>query len=207
MAGASCIQTPFGPPSRFTRIHPTTDSPRTDEMKTNNLSSWLESNDEYQKEFAAKDMGSMPSVPQRLAFILTCIDCRLNPYDALGLNTGEFHIFRNAGGRVTSDAIRSFSMTQKLMGTKEIYVMHHTKCGVEGRTDAEVAALYDGDAADEAKKMTWHTCASARDSVKDDVEMLMQSKLIAPGTVVGGLLFHVETGAVTTIVEPQIHAQ
>ena len=175
-------------------------------MTTDNLGAWLKTNDEYQKEFASKDMGSMPGVPQRLAFILTCIDCRLNPYDALGLKTGEFHIFRNAGGRVTADAIRSFSMTQKLMGTKEIYVMHHTRCGVEGRTDAEVAALYDGDAAEEAKAMEWHTCASARDSVKDDVNMLMQSKLIAPGTVVGGLLFHVETGAVTTIVEPQIHA-
>ena len=92
------------------------------------------------------------------------------------------------------------------MGTEQIYVMHHTQCGVEGRTDAEVAALYDGDAVDEAKAMKWHTCASARDSIKDDVDVLLQSKLIAPGTVVGGLLFHVETGAVTTIVDPQIHA-
>ena len=175
-------------------------------MTTDNLSAWLKSNDAYQKEFAAKDMGSMPTAPQRLTFILTCIDCRLNPYDALGLKTGDVHIFRNAGGRVTSDAIRSFSMTQKLMGTEQIYVMHHTQCGVEGRTDAEVAALYDGDAADEAKAMKWHMCASARDSIKDDVDVLLQSKLIAPGTVVGGLLFHVETGAVTTIVDPQIHA-
>lgn len=173
---------------------------------TENLNAWLASNEEYQKEFAAKDMGSMHHVPQRLAFILTCIDCRLNPYDAMGLKTGEFHIFRNAGGRVTPDAIRSFSMTQKLMGTKEIYVMHHTKCGVEGRTDAEVASLYDGEAAEEAKAMVWHTCGSAIESVKDDVELLMKSKLIAPGTTVGGLVFHVETGAVTTVVEPQVHA-
>jgi carbonic anhydrase len=151
------------------------------------------------------DQGSLNHVPQRLAFILTCIDCRLNPYDALGLKTGECHIFRNAGGRVTPDAIRSFSMTQKLMGTKEIYVMHHTKCGVEGRTDDEVAALYDGEAAAEAKAMKWHTCSSAVDSVETDVEMLMNTKLIA-GTIVGGLVFHVETGAVEMVVEPRVHA-
>jgi len=173
---------------------------------SDNLNGWLKANEDFQKEFASKDMGSMPGVPQRLALILTCIDCRLNPYDAMGLKTGEYHVFRNAGGRVTPDAIRSFSMTQKLMGTKEIYVMHHTKCGVEGRTDAEVAALYEGDAAAEAKEMVWHTCDSAIGSVKDDVELLMKTKLIAPGTIVGGLVYHVETGAVTTVVEPQVHA-
>jgi carbonic anhydrase len=176
------------------------------DSNTDNLNDWLKANEEYQKEFAANDLGSLPHVPQRLAFILTCIDCRLNPFDAMGLKTGEYHIFRNAGGRVTPDAIRSFSMTQKLMGTKEIYVMHHTKCGVEGRTDAEVAALYEGDAAAEANEMVWYTCASAVGSVKDDVELLMKSKLIAPGTIVAGLVFHVETGAVTTVVEPQVHA-
>lgn len=172
-----------------------------------NLARWLSSNASYQQEFESKSFGTLSGIPQRLAFILTCIDTRLVPYDAMGLEIGQFHVYRNAGGRVTDDAIRSFSMTQQLMGTKEIYVMHHTKCGVEGRTDKDVVEIIRKNlgeaAAKDAEKMQFHTCASARDSVADDVRLLKESKLITPGTIVGGLLFDVETGAIEVICEPE----
>ena len=137
------------------------------------------------------------------AFILTCIDTRLVPYDALGLNIGECHIYRNAGGRVSDDAIRSFVITQQLMGTKEIYVMHHTKCGVEGRTNADVVSMIQENLGEDASHLDFLTCKDARASVHDDVEKLVNCKLLNPGTIVTGMMFDVETGKVDVVCPPQ----
>lgn len=136
------------------------------------------------------------------AFILTCIDTRLVPYDAMGLDIGQCHIFRNAGGRVSDDAIRSFVITQQLMGTKEIYVMHHTKCGVEGRTNDEVVDLIEKNLGQDASHVNFLTCKDARASIQEDVNTLRNCKLLNPGTTITGLMFHVETGEVELVVQP-----
>src|SRR5262245_28588931 len=73
----------------------------------------------------------LPLPPGRQFLILTCMDARLDPAKFAGLSEGDAHVFRNAGGRVTEDAIRSLVISHKLLGTREWFVIHHTDCGME----------------------------------------------------------------------------
>src|ERR1044071_1898879 len=76
------------------------------------------------------DKGSLPLPPARGIAIVACMDARLNPYGLLGLSEGDAHVIRNAGGVVTDDEIRSLAISQRLLGTKEIMLIHHTGCGM-----------------------------------------------------------------------------
>ena len=76
-----------------------------------------------------------------------CMDARINPAAALGLKEGDAHVIRNAGGRASDDAIRSFVISHKLLGTKEWFVVHHTDCGMEYFTSAQLATLLEGNLA------------------------------------------------------------
>src|SRR5438128_3489863 len=79
---------------------------------------------------AGFDKGSLPVPPGRKVAVLACMDARLNPYGLLGLQEGDAHVIRNAGGVVTDDEIRSLSISQRLLGTQEIILIHHTDCGM-----------------------------------------------------------------------------
>jgi carbonic anhydrase len=79
---------------------------------------------------AGFDKGELPIPPARKLAIVACMDARLNPYSLLGLKVGDAHIIRNAGGVVTADAIRSLAISQRLLGTEEIILIHHTDCGM-----------------------------------------------------------------------------
>ena len=79
---------------------------------------------------AAFDHGHLPLPPARKVAIVACMDARLNPYGLLGLREGDAHVIRNAGGVVTDDAIRSLAISQRLLGTEEIILIHHTDCGM-----------------------------------------------------------------------------
>src|SRR5664279_2645359 len=76
------------------------------------------------------DKGDLPLPPGKHVAVLACMDARLNVYGLLGLQEGDAHVIRNAGGVVTDDEIRSLSISQRLLGTKEIILIHHTDCGV-----------------------------------------------------------------------------
>jgi carbonic anhydrase len=91
----------------------------------------LANNAAYAKTFN----GPLPMPPSKHVAIVACMDARLNVYDALGLNEGEAHVIRNAGGVVTEDEIRSLVISQRLLGTKEIVLIHHTDCGMQTFTD------------------------------------------------------------------------
>jgi len=90
------------------------------------------------EQYAASfDKGDLPLPPARNIAILACMDARLNPYGLLGLSEGDAHVIRNAGGVVTDDEIRSLAISQRLLGTKEIILIHHTDCGMLTFTDDE----------------------------------------------------------------------
>ena len=76
------------------------------------------------------DKGSLAMPPGRKVAVLACMDARINPYGLLGLSEGDAHVIRNAGGVVTSDAIRSLAISQRLLGTQEVILIHHTDCGM-----------------------------------------------------------------------------
>jgi carbonic anhydrase len=84
---------------------------------------------------ASFDKGALPLPPARKVAVLACMDARLNPYGLLGLSEGDAHVIRNAGGVVTDDEIRSLAISQRLLGTEEIVLIHHTDCGMLTFTD------------------------------------------------------------------------
>ena len=88
----------------------------------------------YAKNFNAK--ADLQAAPIKKFAILTCMDARLDPAKFAGLSEGDAHVIRNAGGRVSDDAIRSLLISYKLLGTKEWFVIHHTDCGLEKFSDA-----------------------------------------------------------------------
>src|SRR3954464_1565756 len=102
----------------------------------------LRNNEAYVASF---DKGDLPLPPARKIAILACMDARLNPYGALGLQEGDAHVIRNAGGVVTDDEIRSLAISQRLLGTEEIILIHHTDCGMLTFTDDEFAQKLQDD--------------------------------------------------------------
>src|SRR2546423_7478602 len=102
----------------------------------------LENNRAYRASFEKADL-AMP--PSKKVAVLACMDARLIPTRILGLNEGEAHVLRNAGGVVTDDAIRSLAISQNLLSTEEIVLIHHTECGMLTFTDDEFAAKLEGE--------------------------------------------------------------
>src|SRR5580700_7687619 len=94
---------------------------------------YLENNRRYAESFG----GQLPLPPSAGVAVVACMDARLNVYGILGLHEGEAHVIRNAGGVVTDDEIRSLAISQRLLGTKEIILIHHTDCGMLTFTDDE----------------------------------------------------------------------
>jgi carbonic anhydrase len=97
------------------------------------LTEVLAANEAYAGDFG--DKGKLPLPPARRFAILTCMDARLDPAKFAGLQEGDAHVIRNAGGRASDDAIRSLVISHKLLGTEEWFVVHHTDCGMELFTD------------------------------------------------------------------------
>ena len=93
----------------------------------------IEKNREYAKTFN----GPLPLPPAKNIAVLACMDARINVYGVLGLEEGQSHVIRSAGGVVTADEIRSLAISQRLLGTKEIILIHHTDCGMLTFTDDE----------------------------------------------------------------------
>ena len=98
------------------------------------------------KRYAASfDKGSLPLPPAKQIAIVACMDARLNPYGLLGLSEGDAHVIRNAGGVITQDELRSLAISQRLLGTNEIVLIHHTDCGMLTFTDDEFKAQVQAD--------------------------------------------------------------
>lgn len=154
----------------------------------------LEANDKYQHG----DFHEAPRTPQpkRHLVILTCMDARLDLFRALGLDLGDAHILRNAGGRASADAIRSLVVSSHLLGTREIGVIHHTNCGLEGTTQQEVAAKTGVDGID------YLTFADSTTSVAEDVEKVLACGQLAEGVVVWGGVYDVDDGSLRIVAEP-----
>jgi carbonic anhydrase len=102
----------------------------------------LRNNADYAASF---DTGDLPMPPGKGVAVVACMDARLNVYGALGLHEGDAHVIRNAGGVVSEDAIRSLVISQHLLGTREIVLIHHSDCGMLTFSDDEVKAAIEAD--------------------------------------------------------------
>ena len=147
-------------------------------------------NETYAQRF---DRGELPLPPARKIAIIACMDARVSPYALLGLSEGDAHVIRNAGGVVTDDEIRSLAISQRLLGTEEIMLIHHTDCGMLTFNDDEFKHQIEEDT---GIKPTWAAEAFSdldRD-VRQSVARIKASPFIPNKDHVRGFVYDVDTG-------------
>lgn len=144
--------------------------------------------------------GQLPAPPARHLAVLTCMDARIMPLSVFGLKIGDAHILRNAGGRVTDDALRSLLVSAHVLGVREIAVVHHTLCGMTTMTEEEMAAAVEAGSGHRPEGVAFHAITDMELSLKEDVERLTSSLLLPPGTEVRGLEYDVRTGRLRQVV-------
>ncbi|KIY70845.1 carbonic anhydrase [Cylindrobasidium torrendii FP15055 ss-10] len=164
-------------------------------------SAFTDNNNVYASKF---DKGHLPLPPANKLAVVTCMDARIDPAASLGINLGEAHVIRNAGGRAP-DAVRSLVISQRLLGTREIAVFHHTDCGMLTFKSEELHDIIKKDASPEAVKAAdaigdFLAFPKIDENVKEDVEFLKGHPLILEGTKISGWVYHVETGKVSQVV-------
>jgi len=151
---------------------------------------FLRNNESYAASF---DKGDLPLPPARKVAVVACMDARLNPYGILGLQEGDAHVIRNAGGVVTDDEIRSLAISQRLLGTEEIVLIHHTDCGMLTFTDDDFRRSIQEEV---GIKPEW--AAEAFDDLDADVRQsiarIKASPFIPHKDAVRGFVYEVKTG-------------
>jgi carbonic anhydrase len=145
------------------------------------------------EQYAAAFSGPLPLPPSKHVAVVACMDARINVYGVLGLNDGEAHVIRNAGGVITEDEIRSLAISQRLLGTKEIILIHHTDCGMLTFTDDGFKASIE---ADTGLRPAWAAEAFANefDDVKQSLARINASPFVPIKDSVRGFVFNVATG-------------
>jgi carbonic anhydrase len=159
----------------------------TDELLANNA--------RYAESFS----GPRPLPPSKHLAVLACMDARLNVYAILGLGEGEAHVIRNAGGVVTEDEIRSLAISQRLLGTTEIILIHHTDCGMLTFTDDGFKASIEQDT---GIRPSWAAEAfpDIEDDVRQSIARIKASPFIPHRDSVRGFVFDVATGKLDEVV-------
>jgi carbonic anhydrase len=142
---------------------------------------------------ASFDKGELPLPPARHVAVVACMDARLNPYGLLGLGEGDAHVIRNAGGVITADQLRSLAISQRLLGTTEIILIHHTDCGMLTFTDDGFKA---GIEQETGIKPAWSAEAfSDLDAdVRQSLRRIQADPFIPVKDSVRGFVYEVETG-------------
>jgi carbonic anhydrase len=130
--------------------------------------------------------------PSRRLAVVTCMDARIDVFAALGLRLGEVHVLRNAGGRVTDDVLRSLALSTHVLGVEEVVLMQHTRCGLAGATDAELQTITGAGVRFLAIENSDHKAA-----LDEDIATLAATTFLSPVRTIAGLVFDVDTGAVT----------
>jgi carbonic anhydrase len=150
----------------------------------------LHNNEAYAASF---DKGELPLPPAKKVAILACMDARLDPYAALGLHEGDAHVIRNAGGVVTDDEIRSLAISQRLLGTEEIVLIHHTDCGMLTFSDDDFRRSIE---AETGVKPDWDALAfnDLDGDVRRSIARISESPFIPRTNSVRGFVYDVETG-------------
>ncbi len=150
----------------------------------------LKNAESYAEDF---DKGDLPMPPGKKIAVLACMDARLDPNGVLGLSEGDAHVIRNAGGVVTDDAIRSLAISQRLLGTEEILLIHHTDCGMLTFNDDAFKQQIQEET---GIKPEW--AAESFDDLEEDVRQSLArvkaSPFIPKKDAVRGFVYEVESG-------------
>ena len=149
----------------------------------------------YGKTF---DKDTLPLPPAKRVAIVACMDARLNPYGLLGLNEGDAHVIRNAGGVITDDEIRSLAISQRLLGTAEIMLIHHTDCGMLTFKDDEFRHQIQEET---GVRPEWAAEAfpDLDEDMRQNIARIKASPFIPHKDDVRGFVYDVETGRLTEV--------
>jgi carbonic anhydrase len=134
----------------------------------------------------------MPSAPRRRLAVLTCMDARIDPLALLGLQRGDAHVIRNAGGLATDDAVRSLAASQRMLGTEQVIVVMHDGCGLLGGSDEEFAAALAADGAHPGWRLG--AFGDVEEAVRAGVARLRASAELPHRDDIRGFVFDPETG-------------
>jgi len=147
----------------------------------------LTANDAFASDF---DRGDLPMPPARHLAVVTCMDARLDPARFLGLDIGDAHVIRNAGGVVSDDALRSLVISHHLLGTQEAIVIGHTDCGMLTFTNDVLHEKLG----DESREIDFLPFADAAARVRESVRAIEESPLLPDSFAATGFVYEVETG-------------
>jgi carbonic anhydrase len=142
---------------------------------------------------ATFDKGDLPMPPASHVAVVACMDARLNPYGLLGLSEGDAHVIRNAGGVVTDDVIRSLTISQRLLGTNEIILIHHSDCGMLTFQDDDVKAQIEADTG-LRPPFALEAFPDPDADVRQSITRIKASPYIPHKDAVRGFVYQVETG-------------
>ena len=145
------------------------------------------------ERYALTHSGGAPGRPSRHIAIVACMDARMSVYALLGLRDGEAHVIRNAGGVVTDDVVRSLAISQRLLGTREIMLIHHTDCGMQKTTEDEFKRAVE---AETGIRPHWavESFVDAEQDVRQSIGRLRASPFIPHKDAIRGFVFDVDTG-------------
>jgi carbonic anhydrase len=155
----------------------------------------LENNAEFTRNFSN---GDLPMPPGKGLAVVACMDARLNVYALLGLQEGQAHVIRNAGGVVSDDALRSLVISQRLLGTREVILIHHTDCGMLTFTDDQVKADIEADVG-----LRPHFALEAFSDLERDIRQsiarIKHSPFVPHKDSIRGFIYDVRTGALQEV--------
>lgn len=137
--------------------------------------------------------GPRAVIPSKHVAIVTCMDSRIDSFRIFGLDSGEAHILRNAGGLVTDDVLRSLVLSQRLLQTREVILMHHTNCGLHGTDEAALLAELEADAGD-TPPYAFGAFADLDEAVRRAITRVREHRFLLHRDHVRGFVYEVETG-------------
>lgn len=162
----------------------------------------LDANRKYARELF---VGPLPLAPARRMAIVACMDSRMPIFAILGLRSGEAHILRNAGGVVTDDVIRSLILSQRLMGTREIVLVHHTDCGLSKISEDALRAELERDTG-LRPRFAFESFQDPYADVRQSIRRLQTSPFLAHRDKIRGFVYDIATGLLDEVAPPDASA-
>jgi len=155
----------------------------------------LKNNEAYARSF---DKGDLPMPPGKHIAVVTCMDARLSPHVMLGLQEGDAHVIRNAGGVITDDEIRSLVISQRLLGTREIMVIQHTDCGMLTFSDDELKQQIHEEVGMKPH-FAMESFSDLDENLRQSIARIKSSPFIPHKESVRGFIYEVETGSLREV--------
>src|SRR5579859_5043651 len=152
-------------------------------------------------DYVARFPGPRPVRPKLRLTVIACMDSRLDLFGALGLEIGDAHLIRNAGGVITDDVLRSLAISQRFLGTQAVMLIHHTQCGMEGLDDAAFRAQL---AAETGAEPTWdaHGFTDVYADMRESIARVRECPWIPSRDEVRGFVFDVATAKIDEVIVP-----